>query len=448
MENPVLARPPRAGTVGFHGGPVPCDLDRRTRTAVARVLGSTVGLVGDCSPAAAPFLPGLSVHVARGPRRVPGWHLPEPLEGTGVSPEPDMARAAAVAEVVEAYCTWAPVDDDRLVRGSWRELGDMGQHPDDFAWPSGAQYQRLPLLTPLTADREVDWSPAWSLTSGCPTLVPAALVYADRGRRPPNAVLPELTSTGIACHVSLPHAMLAGLCEVLERDALAVAWYNGLPFTSLAASDTAVGDVVDRWRDEAAIDVALLSVPTDAPFPVVLAVARPQEDPPFAAVGAACRPDPVAAAAKAVAESGQVLLRLRAGDAEGMEPDDAAARYSTAQGAELLDRCLGIAEARTALADLPTASSGSVAGDLAAAVGALAASNGLEVLATELTTADVAAAGWRVVRVLVPGTVVPGTSSALAPRGATRLYQLPVRLGLRASPLTEDELRPLPVPLA
>lgn len=69
-------------------------------------------------------------------------------------------------------------------------------------------------------------------------------------------------------------------------------------------------------------------------------------------------------------------------------------------------------------------------------------------LAAELTTADVAQAGWRVVRVMVPGTVWPGTRPEMAPLGARRLYRLPVDLGLRSTPLSEHELRSLPVPLS
>lgn len=36
----------------------------------------------------------------------------------------------------------------------------------------------------------------------------------------------------------------------------------------------------------------------------------------------------------------------------------------------------------------------------------------------------------------------------MAPLGARRLYRLPVDLGLRSTPLSEHELRSLPVPLS
>lgn len=364
-----------------------------------------------------------------------------------MSTDPEASRVLAVAEAVEAYCGASPVTDDCLVRASFRELAPRAVSPQRFAWPSKSQYEHLAPLRRMTGDRVVDWCIGWSLTHEHEVLVPAALVYADRGRRPPNDLLPEQGSTGLACHVSVPEAVLGGLCEVLERDALAITWYNALPVTALSVEGTPLEELMARLRSEASVVMRLFSLPTDGPFPVVLAVARSSTGPPFAAVGAACRSELATAAAKAVVESTQVLVRL---DATGRDLDpeqDAAARYATADGANLLERNLVATAEETAQPPSSKRPPESRAADLSTAVDHLAR-NGLEVIVTEVTTPDVAQAGWRVMRVLVPGAVWPGTNPELAPLGAARLYQLPVRLNLRGRQLEEQELRPLPVPLA
>ncbi|HYX45141.1 MAG TPA: YcaO-like family protein [Acidimicrobiales bacterium] len=441
-----LGRPSgeRAG-VGFHLGPALRDLDRRVEQATAAVVGGVAGIVSECEVLDDPGLPGLAVKVARGPRRVPGWSVPEPIEGTGVATSADAAERAAIGEVVETYCSYAPPEMERIVRTAALDLGASAVAPARFAWPSPAQYRGLAPLLPLTDDRVVDWCPAWSVTEGRPVLVPAALVYPDIARRSPNDFLPEITSTGLAAHVSPAAAALSGVCEVLERDALAIAWYDRLPLTPIRTQGTEVDELVTGLDGDGVV-VELSAVPTDGPFPVTLAVARPNAGPAWAAVGAACRPDPLAAAHKAVAESAQVLLRLEAGGG-GSPDEDAAAHYATADGARQLGRCLAKTEGVVSLEELPWPATGDVAQDLASAVEGLRRS-GLELVLADLTTADAASAGWRVLRAVVPGAVTTGSQARFAPFAADRLADVPVRLGLRRAPLAEDRLRHLPVPLA
>ena len=67
-----------------------------------------------------------------------------------------------------------------------------------------------------------------------PVLVPANLIDG----RPPDAIL-QATSNGAACHSSLHHAVLNGLYEVVERDAMMVTWlkHRSLPRVRLSDDD-------------------------------------------------------------------------------------------------------------------------------------------------------------------------------------------------------------------
>ncbi len=436
----------------FHWSAPAGDLGVLSSTAVNRALGSRFGVVRACEPL--PWvegLPRISIMMAQGALRIPGWTFLTPPDGTGVSVDPEVARIAAVAETVERYCGMAPADPTQLVRGCGRDLCDVAVPPNRFPRLSTRQYGRFSALGPLTEDRVVDWSWAISLTHQRSALVPAAFVYWSVGGRPPNDFSPEMVSSGFAAHVSLPNAALAGLCEVLERDALAIAWHNRLPLTPLDAGDTSVGELLSGSLAGCGLDYELFSIPTDGPFPVVMAVSWSEVSQPHAMVGVACRPDPVAAATKALYEVCQGLPRHRAGGSvrprQFRELSDHADLYASPEGARLLRRHLVRSAERASLSDLRTVGAGAPESALTAGVDALAA-NGLEVLISELTTPDVAILGFRVVRVLVPGTVDMCADARFPPLGTPRLYELPVELGLRHRPLPERRLNRLPVPLA
>jgi ribosomal protein S12 methylthiotransferase accessory factor len=88
------------------------------------------------------------------------------------------------------------------------------------------------------------------------------------------------------------------------------------------------------------------------------------------------------------------------------------------------------------VADLTLPTSDDLAVDLAACQD-LVRANGMEMLALDMTRPDI---GLPVVKVLVPG--LRHFWSRYAPG---RLYDVPVRLGLLAAPLTEDRLNPTPM---
>lgn len=437
-------------TTGFHLGPVPGDLVERSRAAAASVTGA-YGIVRRCVRLQPDILPGLAVYAAAGPHRVPEWRFFAQPEGTGVALDDEHARLAAISEAVERYATMAPARDELLVRATCAELNGAAVPVSRFALLSRSQYRMFPRLSPAADSGAIDWVRAASLTHARAVMLPAALVHMCHDRRSPNNYVGEVTSTGTACHVSLPHAVLAGLCEVLERDALTIWWQNRLPATRLQISGTAVDDVATGAFAGARHRFALYALPTDAPFPVVLAVAT-HADAPCAAIGIACRPSPEAAAVRALLEAGQMLIRLCSRPQRRPERmrtlDDHADFYATAEGAALLSRAVSnVQDAR--LGDIPDPSTewADVETQLQGAMQSLAAAN-LEVLVAELTTADVAEAGYRVVRVLIPGAVDMAADARCPRLGGARLYDLPVRLGMREAPLTERHINRLPVPLA
>jgi ribosomal protein S12 methylthiotransferase accessory factor len=72
----------------------------------------------------------------------------------------------------------------------------------------------------------------------------------------------------------------------------------------------------------------------------------------------------------------------------------------------------------------------------------------LDAIIVDVTLPEIAAAGLRVVRTIVPGLIPLTFGQRFAAKGGERLYQVPVRLGHRAVPLREDQLNPAPHPFA
>lgn len=316
------------------------DLMIASRQAADNVL-SEYGVVRSCKAAESLGIPEISIVVAEGAKRMQGWRFHSAADGTGVSVNYETARLTAIAESVERYCAMAPPRMGSLLQHKYADVHRLAIDPASFAWMSSRQYRRFPRLNPLTQEKTIDWCWGYSLNQRRKTLIPAALVYWALGGTSRSDFLPEMGSSGFACHVSWTHAVMSGLCEALERDALAIAWHARLPLTPLDPVGTTAGSVVGFLR-ATGLSYLLFQVPSDGPFPVIMAVAKSDDPEPFAVVGAACRPDPVAAATKAIFETCQGLCWLR--DKRPGEPsriaqlDDHAAFYAWPKGARLLLR--------------------------------------------------------------------------------------------------------------
>jgi ribosomal protein S12 methylthiotransferase accessory factor len=339
--------------------------------------------------------------------------------------DPAAARQAAVGEAAEWYC--GSLVPDTLRYASYDELDGAAVDPATLTLYRADQYaaRGFPFV-PFTHDLPVGWRRGTDLDSGAAVWVPASLVHLGYGAGPssgtPLTNLP--VNAGIAAGVDVNAARRAALREVIERDALATAWHTGaaLPQIELPA----------RWRGllegpQRALRARLHRVPDRFGAVVLLAVLDDQHTG-VLGVGAAMRPDPVEAALKALAEAAMsvavaadlaaedstILPRLQAprGLLRPWRPDRG---YRDAYRPDLRD-VTDIAchvqwyldpRSQRALHDrLDAAGTGAALDALPATADAdeLRRAAGMPGIAVDLTTADVAATGLRVVRVVVPGT--------------------------------------------
>jgi ribosomal protein S12 methylthiotransferase accessory factor len=145
------------------------------------------------------------------------------------------ARASAICESIERYSGVFQGDEAR-VTASLRELGADALHPDACLLYSEQQYADRAdwnargsgfnvVSDPLGADERVEWSPVWSVTEGRTKWLPTSYLYYGYPRRP-GTFPPLADSNGNAAGTSIEDATLQGFLELVERDSVALWWYN------------------------------------------------------------------------------------------------------------------------------------------------------------------------------------------------------------------------------
>jgi ribosomal protein S12 methylthiotransferase accessory factor len=137
------------------------------------------------------------------------------------------AMAAAVGEAIERYCAGAVPGD--LVSASARDLGASAVAPDRFILFHSTQYARPRFpFRPFLDDTQVRWTRAREVSTSVQAYLPAQLVYLIPDGSEPLAETPVgyATSSGAACASSADEAILSALLELVERDAVMIAWYT------------------------------------------------------------------------------------------------------------------------------------------------------------------------------------------------------------------------------
>ena len=448
----------RPDVLGFHlEAPPARPLDRAM--AAARAACGPYGIVSRCrSFATAPGLPTLPVYVARGPRRGLGEHQHGfDIVGMGVSEDHEMAWLKAVAEAVERYCFALGHDPSTVLRASHDDVAGWAVPLSRFGLLSDRQYVSTPKVCRPAPDQPIDWTWAWSLDDQRFHLVPAALVYPSVGFQPPNNFTRWVMSTGLATHISTEAAILAGVYEVVERDALMIHWLHHRAPRRVVVEPGRTDAVAALVRTHFTLpdfEFVLLDMTPDSGIPTIACLAL-SDDParPSLTMGAASRLDPSEAAAKALFETAQLLAgfhglgwdsRTSIERADIRTLWDNAHFYAGAEGGDSA-RFMVSSPERVALHDLPNLATGTPAGDLATCVDRLRGV-GLEVLATELTSADVARCGFRTTKVFAPGAVDIHGDARYPLLGSPRIRTMPAALGWPA--LDEDELNLAPCPMS
>jgi ribosomal protein S12 methylthiotransferase accessory factor len=298
----------------------------------------------------------------------------------------------------------------------------------------------------------------YSLTRDRDVLVPASLVYLPyRPAFTDEAVLSPAISTGLACAATIEQATLTALCEVIERDACMIMWLNRLSLPRVEMpEDVRRGFFVSPGNRPLA-ELQVVDLTTDIGIPAMMALTFSRiSGRRIATAGASSHLNPLKAAQKAVTESTNSLtilqIKMKETPEWSFDPEyaniidfvDHGFLYAQPGMLDQLEFVYDSPNVRE-IGDLPDQSTGDYGRDVQHCVKQLE-SAGLESIVVDVTTDDIRDAGFRVVRALVPGTTGLNANYRLRFLGGSRLYEAPVRMGLRRRPLSESELNPQPHP--
>ncbi|MBL1087603.1 TOMM precursor leader peptide-binding protein [Streptomyces actinomycinicus] len=360
------------------------------------------------------------------------------------------AKVSALCEAVERHSGWFQ-GDEPTVRAAYRDVAGQAVHPDTIQLFHPRQYAGRArwnaahgpahrVCDPFDEQTPVDWTPMWSLTGGRHRLVPTAMLYYNApGGKGPFAA----NSNGSAAGSSREDAVVQGFLELVERDAVALWWYNRTrqPGVDLDAfDDTWVRRVREEHRGLAR-RLWVLDLTSDLGVPVFAALSartdKPAQD---ITLGFGAHFDPGIALRRAVAELNQMLPPVAGAgpDGNGYSCDDPAVlswwrTATTANQPYLLPGPDRRAHGPGDFGYLPRTD---LADDVAFAA-ELARGLGSELLVLDQTRPDT---GLPVVK-----TVVPGLRPFWARFGPGRLYDVPVRLGRRSTPIRYEDLNPVPL---
>ncbi|GIG60001.1 hypothetical protein Lfu02_43730 [Longispora fulva] len=376
------------------------------------------------------------------------------IDGAGGDLDPERAAFLAIAESLERYssCAWRP---ERMV---WASAHDLGV--DLSRWPACSPAELADPDSTLLApdpDGPMRWVEGWSLTHDRPTYVPALLAWLKNPPQSRAERFAHMVSTGCATHTDPVAAVVGGLLEVVERDAITLAWLHRLRLPRLevrpgelsADQEAAVArGTVQHLRME------LFDATTDLGIPVVYGLQLADHDPALAQlVSATCDPDPGRAVAKLYREATSVRIALRSMIATGAR-DYAGDSISVVAGALRMGRreqrsrfgfLLDGDRPTHSLADLPRPPSTAPVAVLRWLLERLTA-RGCEVIVVDLTTDEAAQAGSTVVHVLVPELMPLSFDPHARYLAHRRLYDGPARMGHPV--LVEEELNRDPQPFA
>jgi oxazoline/thiazoline synthase len=354
----------------------------------------------------------------------------------------EQGEASALMEAIERYCGIFQGDEIRVMRRFTDFAAGDAIPPNDVLLFSDAQRQRdcAPAMHPHEAtsmpaafdpSAEVEWSPVWSLRDERFKYLPTSLLYFFH--RGAGAYHHHADSNGCAAGNTLAEAIVQGFLELVERDAYAIWWYNRLQRRQVDLDrfdDSYIRDLRHQLA-ETGRRLWVLDVTNDLAIPSFVAITHwMDEGRENIEFGSGAHFDARIALLRALTELNQFLsiglmgggkgdkssldgvtpLRLQdhpfllPGDGPPVQPASAA-KFGALDTREQVSACVSLSQRA-----------------------------GLDFLVLDQTRPDVEVP---VVRVLVPG--LRHFYRRFAPG---RLYDVPVKLGLRERALAEDELNP------
>lgn len=376
------------------------------------------------------------------------FRIPEVVTGKGSTQQ--LARLGCLAEAVERYsCTFSAYDKTIIASPSQVKSNFIqpqkllqfseAQYRDRETWnlrwgPQNQVPERVDELKPL------HWTPAWSLSSKQFRYLPTSFCYLSHPFENERAVCPG-DSNGLASGTRIEEALYYGLLEVIERDAVAIWWYNQTKRFAVDLSSFEIQQLKNSQRaaSELRRSLQVIDITTDIGIPTFVAISCDEMGRGIC-LGSAAHLNPVIAIIRAIDEQRQVQSHL-------LQTNPSELKVLSSRNRDLVNwlskahiddhpHCIADnSDMLKANSYQPVSDSNDFLRDVSACVELLAKCD-LEALFVNLSRTDT---GLSTVKI-----VVPGLCHFWARLGAKRLYDVPVLQRLQMQPKDEGELNQIP----
>lgn len=374
------------------------------------------------------------------------------IDGAGGSVRSAQARLLSIAEAIERYSSCS-YDDRQFLWATAAELGDDAVNLQTLPLLSDAEVAPGPWVRPDPSAR-IRWVKAVRLGDDRVCWIPAVLAYLHLPFEAPAEQFTLPISTGCAIHEDPLAAILSGLLEVVERDAIALTWLQRLRWPRLDRERLADPGRLERaLRDDPNSTLHLFDATTDVGVPTVYGVdVCPWNERTRTVVAAVTSTSFDAAVEKIVREALACRIALQSRRPSRTDPDtfvdvhDGALHMAQGSRAEAFDFLLDGAGPRGPVQPLlPLDQARGTAGALRLVLDRLAAM-GMEAYAVDLSSREVRELGLFCAKVIVPGLMPLSFAPRAQFRGSARLYDAPAAMGYRVR--LEADLNPWPQPFA
>ncbi|ABB23744.1 TOMM precursor leader peptide-binding protein [Pelodictyon luteolum] len=367
------------------------------------------------------------------------------------------AKASALCEALERYSGESHGQEIRI-SGSYRtmlaEHGGRLIHPNAVMHYSERQYAERKTWNgrkskfnvvpePLDADAEIDWTPVWSLTDNCHKYLPTKLLYfkAQAGASS-EAFYSVGCSNGNASGNTLEEAILQGFFELVERDAVAIWWYNMIrkPGVDIDSFEEPWFQELRSHYHSIGRELWVLDITTDLDIPAFAAFSALRNSAREEIIfGLGCHLDPRIALQRSLAEMNQMLGLADAKESDGSMRIEDQEVLSWLTNATRENQPYVTPEPTVPLrkrSDYTLQHSGELLADIETCRRRIEDA-GMEMLVLDQTRADI---GMPVAKV-----IVPGLRHFWARFGPGRLYDVPLAMHWLTRPRAEEELNPIPI---
>jgi len=364
------------------------------------------------------------------------------------------AKASGFCEAIERYSGVFQGNEIRE-KASYQELGDKAIHPNKCMSFSEKQYQHREewdannqgwfqkVPEPFDETRIIDWTPVWSLTAQDFKYLPTGYCYYGYSQSEPLDCWAD--SNGCAAGNTIEEAILQGFMELVERDCVALWWYNQLVKLSvnLESFNEPYFEQLKQYYEGLNRELWVLDITSDLNIPCFAAISpRKEREVEDILLGYGAHFDPKIAISRALTEVNQILPNVLSFKEDGTtiynsSADPLAVKWW--QTARLSNQSYLVPDSKI----IPKKSNDYLqlaSDDLLEDVKLcqrIVESKGMEMLVLDQTRPDI---GLRVAKV-----IIPGMRHMWKRLGAGRLYDVPVSMGWLKEALTEDELNPFPM---